>query len=94
MKTSSSIDIISFLIILVVELKPKDIEEFIIDYAVHMELLESFFEKRGNKSLILCFQMSDPPGPGIFSISNVSQRPKLIENVKTFKKNQYLEELN
>lgn len=43
-------------------LKSKDVEEFIIDSPLYMDLIESFFEKKGNKAIVFSYQEADPPG--------------------------------
>lgn len=44
------------------DLKPKDIEEFVIDAAEYMAILASFFDKKGKKGVVFCYQDADPPG--------------------------------
>jgi len=45
-----------------IDLKPKEVEEFIIDSPLYIELMESFCEKKGNKSVFFVYQEADPPG--------------------------------
>lgn len=47
------------------DLKPKDVEEFMIDYESQTQLLDSFCDKRGAKALIFTYQLEDPPGIGL-----------------------------
>lgn len=49
------------------DMKPKDIEEFVIDSADYMANLDSFFDKKGKKAVIFVYQDADPPGLGIIT---------------------------
>lgn len=51
------------------ELKPKEVEEFIIDSQDYIDLMDKFFDKKGSKSIFFFYQMADPPGPGARSCS-------------------------
>jgi hypothetical protein len=45
------------------DLRPKDVEEFVIDSQDFLDILNSFFERKGAKAVMFCYQDSDPPGP-------------------------------
>jgi len=46
------------------DLKPKEVEEFIIDSAGHILLMDKFFEKKGSKCIVFVYQEADYPGIG------------------------------
>lgn len=46
------------------DLKPKDVEEFIIDSPEYMKILDSFFDKKGKKAVLFTYQDAYPAGPG------------------------------
>ncbi|CAG7714181.1 unnamed protein product [Allacma fusca] len=45
------------------DLKPKEVEEFVIDSPDYLALMDQFFDKKGSKSIFFYYQITDPPGP-------------------------------
>lgn len=48
-----------------IDMKTKDVEEFILDSQDNLDEIDSFFRKHGRKSLLFFYQDADPPGLGL-----------------------------